>query len=129
MVDESTDLVSDIFVYKHQMSDEARTNYRREIARVLRPGGRWLISFADIADGYYSQCPKVSGAESSQDILRIVDPAIDVGSILFSTAGFLMEVDDLFEQEMHWYKVKLGPMHGASYIRKTHAFILRKKHG
>jgi len=49
---DSFDFAADIFVYFHQLPDIDRARYRREIHRILKPGGILLISLATINDGY-----------------------------------------------------------------------------
>lgn len=65
--DDAFDFAMDIFVYFHQLADSDRAYYRREINRVLRPGGLLLVSVATSGDGYYSSCDigPLSGIDSS----------------------------------------------------------------
>jgi len=49
--DRQFDLVLDLFGYKHQSSDQQKAVYRRELKRVLKDDGLYLLSFADDKDG------------------------------------------------------------------------------
>lgn len=122
---ESCDIVIDIFVYKHQMADQTRADYRREVLRVLKPEGRWVVSLADVADGYYSKCPP-HPENGERGLRKIIDPVVGIGSVLFSPRELLDEVGEEFVLDMQWSKRKVGAMHGSMYLRRTHAFILQK---
>lgn len=121
--DGSYDLVTDIFVYKHQMKREVRQEYRRELGRVLAPHGVLLLSLAGVDDGYYGQCP--DAAEDDYGARAIVDPAVGVGSVLFTLESLRHEMSDLFRLEMAWHKVKDGQMHNQTYRRSTIATLWR----
>jgi SAM-dependent methyltransferase len=124
---DSFDLATDIFVYFHQLTDTDRARYRREIHRVLKPGGVVLISLATNNDGYYSSCSigPLSGLDSS---VRLTwDPIAEVGNILLSYSQLLAEFSDLFEFEMSWIKRKAGKMHGVAYSRETVGTLWRAK--
>lgn len=121
--DASFDLVSDIFVYKHQTAAAARTAYRAELARVLRPDGVLLLSLADRDDGYYSTCPDLPGAAPEGIGRLIVDPVVGIGSVLFSLDELIAEFSDCFALQMLWRKHKMGPMHGGDYLRRTIATL------
>jgi SAM-dependent methyltransferase len=116
------DLVSDIFVYKHQMSPDVRRTYRSEVKRVLSSAGRFLVSLAERDDGYYSGCPDVM--PSAEPVGRpIMDPVAGVGSVLFDLPELVEEMSDCFRLEMSWHKMKAGMMHGKIYVRRTLATI------
>ena len=120
--DNSVDLVCDIFVYKHQMDAALRRHYRQDVIRVLSEGGMFLLSLAEIRDGYYASCPRQSDAGAS-DPLAVVDPSVGAGSVLFTLESLRAEMGDIFELVMSWLKIKTGEMHGATYTRYTLATI------
>jgi SAM-dependent methyltransferase len=115
--DAQIDLVLDVFVYKHQTQPDARRRYRRELERVLTPGGVILLSLAEPDDGYYGSCPPLS--ETGAEPHAVVDPAVGVGSVLFSLGEPIDEMADLFTLEMAWRKHESGAMHGRDYHRRT----------
>ena len=123
--DAGTDLITDIFVYKHQLDARARADYRRELRRVLRPEGKLLMSFADVTDDYYSRCPTYEppGADTSRNPLTIIDMPILIGSVLFRIEDIIKEMSDTFRLEMSWHKEKTGMMHGELHLRRTVASI------
>jgi SAM-dependent methyltransferase len=123
--DGEVDVVTDVFVYKHQLEPEARRDYRRELARVLSPGGRVLVSLAEPTDGYYAQCPPSDASGAGPN--AIIDPEVSVGSVLFSLDQLIAEMADHFELEMAWRKKKKGVMHGEEYLRQTLATIWRRR--
>ncbi|MCB9806112.1 class I SAM-dependent methyltransferase [Candidatus Nomurabacteria bacterium] len=123
-VDDSTiDFISDTFVYKHQVDDEVRKFYRSEANRVLKEDGKFLVSLAYKDDGYYGQCPII---ENGGKLKKIIDPEIDVGSVLFDLKELVEEMSNFFSLEMLLDKEKEGIMHGKSYVRHTLATIWRK---
>lgn len=114
------DLVADIFVYKHLVDAGLRAAYRNELARVLKPGGRLLVSLAEPEDGYYGACPEPQPGRRPR---VVVDPAAGIASVLFSLAELEAEFAGRFELEMAWRKRKPGPMHGTTFMRRTLASI------
>jgi len=118
LADASTDFVADIFVYKHQLSASCRNAYRREIARVLTPGGVVLLSLALRDDGYYKDCPAIADPEGLNP-RTIIDPIAGIGSVLFSLDEIVAEFSDCFRLEMTWDKARRGMMHGREYVRRT----------
>lgn len=121
----SYDLVTDIFVYKHQVLASARARYRAEVARILGPGGILLMSLAATDDGYYANCPALP--EGDYGAPAILDPEIGVGSVLFDLPQLEEEMGDHLRLEMSWHKVKSGPMHGSTYLRSTLATIWKQR--
>lgn len=120
------DLATDIFVYKHQLLPSARSRYRRELRRVLRPNGRVMLSLADRTDGYYDQCPDLKVAEAGNP-RTIEDPVVNIGSVLFTLEELIVEMGDCFALDMSWHKSKMGVMHGKQYLRRTLATIWRAR--
>lgn len=119
----SFDLATDIFVYFHQLSDADRAAYRREISRIIKPGGILLVSLATDKDGYYSACDSgpLIGVESS---VRLTwDPIAGVGNVLLSYSQLVAEFADLFTLQMSWIKQRHGVMHGKPFLRETAATI------
>lgn len=124
--DGQADFATDIFVYKHQLLPSVRKAYRRELGRILKSGGRLLVSLAEHEDGYYAACPDLEVSESGNP-RTILDPVAGVGSVLFSLEELIAEMADLFTLEMAWRKSKLGMMHEEQYLRHTLAAIWRLK--
>jgi len=114
------DLVSDLFAYKHMIDKAARSKYRGEVARVLRPDGRWLVSLADVRDDYYAACPDYGTAGVPR---CIIDPRAGIASVLFSLEELVSELSDRFTLQMCWLKEKPGMMYGREYRRRTIASI------
>jgi SAM-dependent methyltransferase len=119
------DLACDIFVYKHIIHREARLAYRKEIRRILRPGGYLLLSLADAHDGYYSTCPDISPNCIATQPRTVFDPMANIASVLFSFQELLAELSDTFTLSMSWHKQSQGVMHGTEYLRRTIATIWR----
>ena len=117
----SFDLVTDVFVYFHILSDSDRAKYRQELSRVCKSGAHLLVSMATAEDGYYRKCPDL---EAMSEIAVKFDPQIGVGNILPTVDELLSEFSDLFDVEMAWHKHKRGKMHGEWYERYTTALIL-----
>jgi SAM-dependent methyltransferase len=121
--DDSFDLATDIFVYFHQLADADRAAYRREIRRILKPGGILLISLATDRDGYYSVCGTGPLAEVESSVRLTWDQAAEVGNILLSYDQIVTEFSDLFTLQMSWIKERHGMMHGKPYRRETVATL------
>lgn len=121
--DGSESLVTDIFVYFHQLSDDARRGYREEIRRVLAPGGTLLVSLATAEDGYYGQCPRLGPDEVDSTVPIAWDPHAKVGNILLTRDQYVAEFADHFDLVMLWTKRKEGVMHGEKYLRSTTATL------
>jgi SAM-dependent methyltransferase len=122
--DRTVDLVLDVFVYKHQTDPAARRRYRQELGRVLADEGRVLISVAEPGDGYYGACPPAPEPEAAPH--AVIDPALGLGSVLFSLAELEEEMADTLSLEMAWRKAGVGEMHGQSYLRRTLATLWRR---
>jgi SAM-dependent methyltransferase len=117
--DDSFDLATDIFVYFHQLADVDRASYRREISRILKPGGILLVSLATNNDGYYSTCDIGPLTKVDSSVRLTWDPVAGVGNILLSYQQLVAEFSDLFTLQMSWIKQRHGLMHGNPYQRET----------
>lgn len=115
--DREIDLVLDVFVYKHQTDPLVRLEYRKELQRVLSGQGRVLISVAEPSDGYYGGCPPLPDSTAAPH--AVVDPVLGLGSVLFSLSELEQEMADTLDLEMAWRKVRVGKMHGNTYVRRT----------
>lgn len=124
--DHSADFISDVFVYKHQLSAAARAAYRAEMLRVLKPRGAVLVSLALADDGYYSTCPDLADPEGGNP-RTIVDPVVGIGSVLYTLPQLEAEFSRDFRLEMAWIKAKMGRMHGQDYLRRTLATVWRPR--
>lgn len=118
-------LITDVFVYKHQVDDNVRARYRAELRRALRDDGVVLISLAAIDDGYYAACPQMGAARVDMPgTMRVTDPAAsDVPSILFTAEALESEMSSHFDLAMLWIKDREGQMHGQIYRRRTFATL------
>jgi ubiquinone/menaquinone biosynthesis C-methylase UbiE len=125
--DDAFDLATDIFVYFHQLADADRAGYRREMHRILKPGGTLLVSLATNNDGYYSACSTGPLSDVTASVRLTWDPIAEVGNVLFSCSQFIAEFSDLFELQMSWVKRKPGTMHGGDYARETVAALWSAK--
>ncbi|WP_051222919.1 class I SAM-dependent methyltransferase [Conexibacter woesei] len=121
----SIDFIVDTFVYKHQVEPSTRRAYRAEMSRVLKATGRVLISVAEPDDDYYGACP--SHPSDTAGPHAVIDPALDVGSVLFSARELMEDVADCLQLEMVWRKERPGEMHGAPAVRRTMATIWRRR--
>jgi SAM-dependent methyltransferase len=121
--DAAFDLATDIFVYFHQLPDQDRAQYRREMHRILRPGGLLLVSLATTGDGYYGSCGIGPLGNINASLRLTWDPVAEVGNILPSFAEVVDEFADKFSLQMTWLKRKVGSMHGKSYLRETIATL------
>lgn len=121
--DAAFDLAADIFVYKHLLEASERAAYQAELARVLRPGGRLLLSLALPSDEYYGACPALPSGPSGPP--AVLDPETGIGSVLFSLEQLRQELAGRFRLEMSWHKEKPGMMHGRRYLRRTLASLWR----
>jgi SAM-dependent methyltransferase len=122
--DQLADIAIDAFVYKHLIPDSEKRVYRMELDRVLKPRGYYLLTLADVDDGYYG--PLLSNSPEPERNV-IVDPAIGIGSILYSKADIEREFSMKFDLVAHTLKARPGHMHGQEYLRKTHVFIFQRK--
>jgi SAM-dependent methyltransferase len=114
------DIAIDTFCYKHQVFDDKKQVYRRELARVMKPGSLFLLTLAGIDDGYYG--PLLSKSPNPEQRI-IVDPANNIASILYSKEDIQAEFSEAFQLVHYVHKQKDGMMHGKSYLRSTHLFI------
>ena len=124
-VDGEFDLALDIFVSKHLLEAGERAALRRELARVLAPAGRLLVSLAEPEDGFYAACPDFPGREGARP-RAVIDPDTGIGSVLFSLEELRAEMSGCFALEMAWTKAKPGPMHGGVFERRTLATMWRR---
>jgi SAM-dependent methyltransferase len=115
------DLVTDVFVYKHQIAAETRRAYRADVRRVLSDRGGLLLYVAEPDDGYYRSCPRLDQADAGA--VAIIDPALGAGSVLFTLYELVCEMADCFELEMAWRKQVMSEMYGALYDRRLLATL------
>lgn len=120
---DSFGLATDIFVYFHQLRDADRAAYRREINRILKPGGILLVSLATDNDGYYSTCDSGPLTDVESSVRLTWDPVAGVGNVLLSYSQLLAEFADLFTLQMSWIKQRHGVMHGNHFLRETAATL------
>lgn len=115
--DKSIDIILDIFCYKHQTDDQVRETYRKEIARVLKNDGYYVLALSGTEDGYY-------GSLQNHGTRKLIDPHTQIGSVLFDPEDIRKEFFDFRIKQCQTVRAE-GVMHGASYNRVTHAFIMK----
>ena len=120
----SFDIAIDTFCYKHQTTENGKGTYRRELARVLKPGGLYLLTLAGPDDGYYGPLLRRSGKRKANIVL---DPANRVKSILYSREALLKEFRKGFLLLSYKHRKGSRMMHGRSYPQSTHQFILKRR--
>jgi len=116
--DKSIDIVIDIFCYKHQLDESRKSYYRKELARIMKDDGYYLLSLAGKDDGYYGPLLKKGSS-------NIVDPETNVASVLFDPEDIRKEFSGYKLKRLQTLR-KAGLMHGKMYERVTHAFIMKK---
>lgn len=121
--DSSFDCAIDIFCYKHQVEQETRNLYKRELLRILKPGGLFLLSLASVEDGFYGPLLKDS---PRPDQNMIIDPFTGIASILFTQADIIKTFEPEFVIEFSENRTSESPMHGKTYRRSVLSFILRE---
>jgi SAM-dependent methyltransferase len=114
----------DTFCYKHLMDSQDRAVYRRELARVLKPGGLFLLTLASIEDGYYGLLPYRS-VNAGMHAIR--DPANGIDSVLYARTAVEERFATNFSVIQYLEKRKPGQMHGAEYGRVTHVFVMSRR--
>jgi SAM-dependent methyltransferase len=122
--DKSVDIATDMFCYKHQITEEGKRTYRDELARVLKPLGHYLLTLAGLDDGYYAAL-----LPNSPDPQRhvIVDPHNGIPSILYTREEIEKEFASRFTLVRYVHKRRNSLMHGDSYNRSTHLFIFQRR--
>jgi SAM-dependent methyltransferase len=118
------DVAIDTFCYKHQIEKTGKETYRRELARVLKSGGFYLLTLAGIDDGYYGPLLKTSPNPRER---VIVDPANGIPSILYSKEDIEREFADCFHLVHYRHKQRDWKMHGKEHPRSTHLFIFSRQ--
>jgi len=121
--DNSCDIAIDTFCYKHQIRELDKSIYRKELRRVLRPKGYYLLTLAGKEDGYYG-----AQLSSSPDRARgvIVDPFNGIPSVLYSREELEEEFQEDFKLVSYTHKQNRTLMHGEMYDRSTHVFIFQR---
>lgn len=118
------DVAIDAFCYKHQVVAAEKAVYRRELARVMKAGSFYLLTLAGVDDGYYGPLLESSPAPSER---MIIDPAIDIPSILYTKEDVVREFADAFDLVHYTHKLRDGIMHGKTYQRSTLMFIFSRR--
>lgn len=112
------DLIIDIFCYKHQVNGKDRKKYRKEVERVLKPTGFFVLSLAGKNDSFYGRLLK-------QNSNIITDTFTKIQSVLFTKADI--------EKEFSCFRIvefiptsDESEMHGRMYKRETLNFVMKK---
>jgi SAM-dependent methyltransferase len=124
LASESCEVAVDAFCYKHQATEEAKRNYRQELARVVKLEGYYLLTLAGIDDGYYAQFLKES-PDAERHV--IVDPENEILSILYTREEIEREFSEYFVVVEYVHRRRRSMMHGAIYDRSTHMFIFQRR--
>jgi SAM-dependent methyltransferase len=118
------DVAIDAFCYKHQVVAAEKAVYRRELARVMKSGSFYLLTLAGLDDGYYGP---LLASSSAADERMIIDPAIEIPSILYTKEDVISEFADTFDLVHYTHKLREGVMHGKVYQRSTLMFIFSRR--
>ena len=94
----------DTFCYKHQILIEDRRAYRDQLRRSLARDAYYLLTLAGTDDGYYGLLP---ANPSKQGDHVVVDPVIDIPSVLYSLEDVRREFSDVVQFEEY----KIGRAH------------------
>lgn len=116
------DAAIDNFCYKHQIDPNLRLAYRKELYRVLKNQGFFLLTLASYEDGFYGSLRE----DMAQTHAVVVDPHTSIPSILFSCTDVLREFSPLFTLIKANEKRSIGKMHGQVYERVVLEFIFKK---
>jgi len=123
--DASMDAAIDTFCFKHQIPAGDRARYKTQLVRTLKPGALFLLTLADIEDGYYG--PLLRSSPRSVERI-IVDPANGILSILYTEQDVKSEFQELpLRLVHHELNEKDGLMHGQEYLRRTHLFVFSRE--
>ncbi len=118
---ESFDIAIDIFCYIYLVSSSERRAYRKDLARVLRPNGFYLLAVPGRDDGFYGPLLK-----SSPDGLTVLDPFLKVMSTVFESEIALAEFVSDFHLVKQLRENGRRTMYGKRYSRSTLVFIMKK---
>lgn len=118
------DVVLDIYVYRYHVDQKRRAFFRRELARVLKPDGYYLLAVLDVKDGFYGSLLK-----NSPDLENkiIVDPQTKIPSFLSTKKDIEKEFLPDFEIINFLRKKEKSPMHGKMYSRNILFFIMKRR--
>ncbi len=114
------DIAIDTFCFKHQVPEGDKQAYIEQLRRTLRPGGLFLLTLADVEDGYYKQ---FFHPEIGKNV--IIDPANKIPSVLY-TKEDIQKLFKGFEIIEHQKENKTSLMHGVTYHRVTHLFVFKR---
>ncbi len=120
----SLDAAIDTFCYKHLIGRKEQERYRSELGRVLKPGGIYLLSLADVNDSYYGALPK----KELYGNMVVRDPGNGIRSVLYSKREVETVFSGRFKLVAYKRKVQSNTMYGRRYRRRvTHVFVFRKR--
>lgn len=117
------DIVIDVYVYRYHIQAKKRTNFRKELYRILKDEGLYLLSLLDENDGYYG--PLLKNSPKSKDKI-VVDPYTKIPSFLSSKEDIQKEFFPNFKIVDFMHKKEKSQMHGKTYSRSTLFFIFKK---
>ncbi|MDE1861020.1 MAG: class I SAM-dependent methyltransferase [Candidatus Micrarchaeota archaeon] len=116
------DIAIDTFCYSHQVKKSEKDTYIKELARVMKPRGFYLLTLSGADDGYYGMFLK-----SPSKAKEIVDPVNSIPMMLYEKKDIESEFNGRFRLSDYVHKQHRNMMHGTEYNRSTHLFIFRKK--
>lgn len=126
LTSEKFDYAMDIFCFKHIIEEPARSNYRHELYRCLKPGALFLLSLASVEDGFYGPLLNSSPAPEKR---IIIDPYTKIPSILYTETSAASEFSNGFELIESYEKRNTSLMHGKEYERVILSFIFKREKG
>ncbi|MBN8828278.1 MAG: class I SAM-dependent methyltransferase [Sphingobacteriia bacterium] len=122
---EKFDIAIDCFCFKHLISIESRENYLNELNRYLKPKAYYLLTLSDIDDAYYKQFP----VRKEEELQVILDPVNNIESILYAKEQILNFFSKYFDLIDHKLNHAFSEMHGKTFLRSTHKFVMQHKIG
>ena len=115
---DSFDVIIDVYCYRYLLSESKQENYRKELFRVLKKNGHYLLSLANIDDSFF-------GSLVVEDTNIITDPVTGLKSVLYT--------EDMIRNSFKGFKIVLfenkkqkGSMHGTNYNRSALNFVMTK---
>ncbi len=120
--DSSFDAVIDTFCSIYLVDRDERLSYQSELARVLRPGGHYLMTGPSRADGFYG--PLLPGPWKNG---AVVDPYSGIVSIVLDETEVAESFSDRFQIRVASHKGGKRRMYDASFERSTLVFIMRRR--
>lgn len=118
----SKDIAIDCFCFKHIIDPTGSAAYANNLARVLRPGGYFMMSCASASDGYYGSLPALPADGPGK---LIIDPGNNIASRLYETED-LVRLFPMLTLDKVLVRNSRNKMHGHEYQRCTLVAYFRR---